>query len=178
MILLCPAGIIVHLGRHLEEGVLVLAHLFYGEMLSAHGLLEYHLYLAVGIWVVVKLLHTVVGELSAVLSKEVMTLLQGIHHVVEGSYLNAGCLAQLLHIVGKAFLLYVHGLVRAPCRYHQGVAVLACLAVNLVPVQVVYRVVGGAHALHVVVSHQAACAEFRQLELFVALVVYLFCRGR
>ena len=151
--LLCPSCLGIHLCHASEEAILILAHLMVGKALSAEGLGEDGLYLRIGVFLVVELLDTMVGELASVLGEEVMTLLKSINHILECIDVNIGYGCQLLYIIGKLRLLDVHGLVGTPCGYHLNLkTTLACL---LVITKVVNGIVGGAHTLHVVVAHQS-----------------------
>ena len=175
MELLRPAGVGVHLGHEGEEAVLILAHFVGRQLLAPHGFLEDGLYLRVGVLLVVELFDAVVAELASAGGEEVVALLQGVDHVGKAADGDAADLLELPDVVGKAGLLDVHGLVGAPGGNHDGVVGGLVGGVLDVAVQVVDGVVGGAHALHVVVLHEAASGELGEPELLVALVEDFAC---
>ena len=114
MILLRPIAFLVHFGRTFQKTVLVLAHFSTRKVLSAHGLFKDYLYLRVGIFLIVKLFQLVVCHTTAVLRKEIVPSLQGIHHALKGRNFYVCRLAQLFYVAAKLFLLDVHGLVGSP----------------------------------------------------------------
>ena len=97
-----------------------------------------------------------VAQLTSLLSKEVVTLLEGIHQVGELTDLHVAThLTQFLYIGSKLGLLDVHGLVRTPGRNHDGIVGSLVVGILDMVVQIVNRIIGGTYALHVVVLHQS-----------------------
>ena len=111
-----------------------------------------------------------IRELTAVGCEEIVTLLEGVDHISEFSDAHTRYVSQLVNILGELGLLDVHRLVRTPGRDHHRIVLCLVLGILDMIVQVVYRVVGGTNALHVVVLHQATCRELRLLQLLVTLV--------
>ena len=110
-----------------------------------------------------------VAQLTAILSEEVVTLLESIDHILECSEGNTSYLTQLVHIFSEVWLLDVHRLVRTPSRNHLDFeTTLTCL---LVITEIIDWVVCSTNALYVIVTHQAASAELWQLQLLVTLVI-------
>ena len=99
-----------------------------------------------------------------------MTLLQGIHHIGELADFNTTYMSQLVNIYGKLRSVNVHSLVRTPCRNHHGVVVSLMLGILNVVVQVIYRIIGGADTLYVVMLHQSTSRELGLLQLLVTLI--------
>ena len=75
VVLLCPVGSVIHLSTNLEECMLVLTDFESRKLLATHSLGKDSLNLRICVWLIVELLDTVVAQLTAVLSKEVVTLL-------------------------------------------------------------------------------------------------------
>ena len=93
-----------------------------------------------------------VGELTSVLGKEVVTLLKCIHHILERFDIYVSHLSQLLNVIGKLGFLDIHSLVGTPCGNHFDLK--TTLASLLVIAKVVNGVVGGTYALYIIVAHQ------------------------
>ena len=157
MVLLCPVAVGIHLAHHGQEAVLVLADFQLRHLLATHSLLKDGLNLRIGILFVIKLLKTMVAELTAVGSEEIMAILQGIDHVSEPGDGDTTHLLQLVYIGGKVCRFYVHRSVRTPCGEHHGVVSRLVGSILYMVVQVIDRVVSGADTLHVIVSHQSTC---------------------
>ena len=149
--------------------MLVLTDFESRKLLATHSLGKDSLNLRICVWLIVELLDTVVAQLTAVLSKEVVTLLQSINHILECNEVNTCYLTELVHIVSEIWLLDVHSLVRTPSRNHLDFeTALTCL---LVVTQVIDWVVCCTNALYIIMTHQATSAELRQLQLLVTLIV-------
>ena len=114
-----------------------------------------------------------VAQLAAILGEEVVTLLQGINHILEGSNGNTCYLAQLVHVLSVVRLLDVHGLVRTPCRNHLDLE--TALASLLVITQVINWIVCSTYALYMVAAHKSTCCILWLLQLLVTLVVDFAC---
>ena len=109
-----------------------------------------------------------IGEFTTLLLEEVMTLLEGIHHISELSDGHTTHLFELANVVGKVRFLDVHGLVGTPGGNHLNFE--TTLASLLVVAKVVDGIVGGANALYTVVAHQSTSREFGLFEFLVTLV--------
>ena len=83
MELLCPTSIGVHLSHYSEEAILILTYLMLREALTAECLCEDCLNLRIGVFLIIELLDTMVGEFATVLGKEVVTLLKCVNHILE-----------------------------------------------------------------------------------------------
>ena len=100
-----------------------------------------------------------------------MTFLQGINHVRVFSNLHSRHFRKRCHICSKLWLLYIHGFVWTPCRYHFNFeTAILCL---LVEPKVINRVVCGAYTLNIIPAHKASCRIFRLLKFLITLVKYL-----
>ena len=116
-----------------------------------------------------------VGKTASTGVEIVMTLLEGINHILEVDDVHAGLLTQCLHIIGKARLVNVHGLVGAPGGQHVNLetAFLDLLVIN----QVIYGIVGCADALNIEAGHQSACRKLREFEFLITFVIDLARSG-
>ena len=156
--------------------MLVLTNLESRKLLSTHSLSEDSLNLRICVWLIVELLDTVVAQLTAILGKEVVTLLESINHILECSEGNTSYLTELIHIFSKLRLLDVHSLVWTPSWNHLDLeTALACL---LVVTEIIDRIICCTDALYIIVTHQAASAELRLLQLLITLIVDLTCSLR
>src|SRR5574344_980559 len=75
VILLCPIGIKVNLGKFGQHAILKLTDFKTRQLLTAHCFFEDGLYLTVRVWFVIEFLYTVVAQFTTVLCKEIMTFL-------------------------------------------------------------------------------------------------------
>ena len=99
-----------------------------------------------------------------------MAFLQSVNHISKLVDGDTADLCELFYILGELRLLDVHGLVRTPGRNHDGIILSLVLGILDMVVQIVDGIIGGAHALHVVMLHQTTGRELWLLELFVTLV--------
>ena len=147
---------------------LVLLSLFHGAALALHHLLVDGVHLVLGGLTVGNVVQTMVGSAAAHLSKELDALGQGIGHAVDaGQLFLAHNGSQLSHVLSKAGLVDVDGLIRTEGGSHSELdgGIFFDL---LVPVQVVDGVIGGADEGHVALLDQAADG---QLGIVLQLVV-------
>ena len=150
---------------------LVLLGLFRGAALALHHLLVDGVYLVLACLTVGHIVQTVVGSAAAHLGKELDALGQGIGHAVDaGQLFLAHNGSQLCHIIGKAGLVDVEGLIRAEGGSH-GELDGGIFLDLLVPVQIIDGVIGGADEGHVALLDQAADGQLGVvLQLVVAQV--------
>ena len=150
---------------------LVLFGLFCGAALALHHLLVDGVHLVLACLTVGHIVQTVVGSAAAHLGKELDALGQGIGHAVDAGQLflahNGG---KLCHIIGKAGLVDVEGLIRAEGGSH-GELDGGIFLDLLVPVQIIDGVISGADEGHVALLDQAADGQLGVvLQLVVAQV--------
>ena len=167
--LLGPAGLGVHHRHVVQEGAAELVQLGLRRAFAQKDQLEDGLDFQLLVIIGIEGFQTVVTELAAHGSKEVVTLLEGLQEVGVGVDFHTGGGTQLLQIgfVGLG-VLDGHGLVRPPGG--DDLCAEGMLGNHLVPAQVVGRVVGGAHGLHVELADEGLAAEFGRSQLGVALV--------
>ena len=150
---------------------LVLLSLFHGAALALHHLLVDGVHLVLGGLTVGNVVQTMVGSAAAHLGKELDALGQGIGHAVDaGQLFLAHNGSQLSHVLSKAGLVDVDGLIRTEGGSHSELdgGIFFDL---LVPVQVVDGVIGGADEGHVALLDEAADGQLGvMLELVVAQV--------
>ena len=176
--LLCPVGCVVHFGKEYEHCALELAHLLWFCVCSAHHFCEYGSHFRFGVILGIEFLKSVVGELASSSCKEVVTLLQCVLQVGKCLDIDAACLAQAVDVCTVVHWIFDgHCLVGTPCRQHHGVVLAAFGCIFGVEVEVVDRVVGGAHQFYVVSAHKSAGRVVGVvLQEVGAVVVNLACR--
>ena len=165
------AVLVVQLAQVDQDGGLVLLGLLGGDGFAGHGLLVDGVHFLDGSFTVGHVVQAVVRSAAAHLDKELQPLGQGVHHAVDaGQLLLAHARGQFAHVLHKAGLVDVDGLVGAEGGSDgelDGGVVLDLL----MPLQAVDGVVGGADESDVGLLDQAADGQLGVvLQLFVAEV--------
>ena len=154
-----------------EDVGLVLLSLFGRAGLASHDFLVDSVDLFLGSFTVRHIVQAVVRSAAAHLHEELDALGQSVGHAVDaGQLLLAHNSSQLRHVLCKAGLLDVEGLVRTERRSHGELDGGVFLDL-LVPLQAVDGVIGGADECHVALLDQAADGQLGVvLQLVVAQV--------
>ena len=116
-----------------------------------------------------------ITEFTAVSSKEVMTLLQGIHHVYKLHNIYSTDFSQLLHIFREFMFLYIHSLIRTPCWNHHRIVLSLVSSIFNMIVQIIDGVISRTDAFHTVVLHQSTSRKLRLLQFLITLIENLTC---
>ena len=162
------AQTVILLAQMDQDVGLVLLSLFGGAGLAGHHLLVNGVDLFLGGLTVGDVIQTVVRSAAAHLGKELDALGQSVGDAVDaGQLLLAHNSGQLAHVLGKAGLVDVEGLIGTEGRSH-GELDGGIFLDLLVPVQIIDGVIGGADEGHVGLLDQAADG---QLGIVLQLVV-------
>ena len=112
-----------------------------------------------------------VGKTASAGVEIVMTLLEGINHILEVDDVHAGLFTQSLHIIGKARLVNIYTLVGSECGKNSRLEFLVLLDFN-VPLKSVRRIVRCADNLNVRSLNKLLSAEFGLRKKLVTLNPY------
>ena len=123
--------------------------------------------LVIGRLDVIELVEPVVSGLAAHLREEIQPLQVSRAQRVKVGDLDAGSLAELLHVIRDSRLVDIQPLVRSPSRQHLNVEGII-LREHFMPLESVRRVVGRAEQLHVRILNDIPHAHRRVAQLLVA----------